>query len=152
MANPDTCNNLQSLTFAKKSNGNINLGASNELSSNHPTQSQLEVDRLSPLESALKNATIGDAETCRSLELLARKFAFCFAVVMVMVVLGLPFVLWGIDETKYLEVLVFGAEKVNDGARNGVFASRETLSVKVERRDGADPQSNSGNHDGCTDR
>lgn len=135
MANSDACNSLPLPTFAKKSNGTIKLGASTELTSNHPTHSQLEVDRLSPLESALK---IGDAETCRGLELLARKVALCFAVVVVvMVALGLPFVLLGIDETKYLEVLVFGAEKVNDGARNGVFASGETLSVKVERRDGA---------------
>ncbi len=41
--------------------------------------------------------------------------------------------------------MVFGAAKVDDGARNGVFASGETLSVKVERRDGTDPQSNSRN-------
>ncbi len=124
MANSDVCNILPPLTFAKKTEGTIELSASAEAASNHPTHTHPEVDRSVPLESASKIHKMDKAESRRGSVASPRKVVFCLAVVMVMTVVGFPLVLLGINGTKPAADLVPGVENGVNGARSSMFVSR----------------------------
>lgn len=141
MENKAACNDLPS--FALANDLAIELRGPTEIGTGL-VYAHSEVENLAPLECALQLNTTGNAETRRGSALVAGKVVFCFAVVVVMVVLGLPLVLFSLYGTKQLEVLVLGEGNDMNGARNSAFASGGTLPVKMQRRDGTDPQSSSG--------
>jgi len=155
MANPDVCNNLLPLSFAKESVGTVELIASAEAASNHPTHTHPEVDRSDSLENALKNNTIGNAESRRGSGSLSKNVVvFCFAAgaAVVMIVVGFPLVLLGIYGTNFAADLAPGVENGVNGARSSMFVSGGALPVRVERRDGSDSQSSSGSLMGALTR
>ncbi len=145
MENKDACNDLQPFVMAKKPDIviDIELRGPTEIGTDLE-YAHSEVEHLASLECALKLNTIGIAETRRGSALQEVIFCFAAAVVVVMVVLGFPLVVLGFYGTKQLEESVLGEGNGMNVAHNSAFTSAEMLPVKLERRDGTDPQSSSG--------
>lgn len=148
MGKIDSCSNQPSLASVQKCDIDIELSERAVIATSVDVVNDAHSEEEHPLPLVCASKTSKSAQKRHLMAFLARESAFYLAVglavTMAMAVLGSSLVLLNIYASNNFGDLAYGIESGVNETHSSKFGLGQTLPVKLEHRDGTDPQSSSG--------